>query len=33
MATIQLGNLAMGSESIAIAVTTLKQNSTQRLFT
>jgi hypothetical protein len=31
--TIQLRNLAMGFEPIAIAVMTLKQNSTQRLFT
>jgi hypothetical protein len=31
MATIQLSNLAMGFEPIAIAA--LKQNSTQRLFT
>jgi hypothetical protein len=31
MATIQLGNLAMGFEPIAIAA--LKQNSAQRLFT
>jgi hypothetical protein len=32
VATIQLRNVTMGFEPIAIAVMALKQNSTQRLF-
>jgi hypothetical protein len=33
MATIQLSNLTVGFEPIAIAVMALKQNSAKRLFT